>query len=199
MSGSVRTHAVEDILEVEKADDAADAEQTDPGGMHRTALPGMSQEQTREPDDDEQRDYESQALHVVDEQKGVPTRRPAVQLMLQPQKTEGNRREAQQQAALVVAGPLIGAGDERADHGEQPEDQELAPKAEPRPECAFRVIGPGTRLIHFRPSAGDSLAHFRRTSRCRWYNSIVKGQGDVRRLSPAPQPSVHPRLEPASP
>src|SRR6266478_8271996 len=108
--------------------------------------------------------------------------------MLKPQKTARDRREAQQQTALVVAGPLIGAGNERADHGEQPEDQELAPKPEPRPECAFRAIGRRAGLIHFRPSAGDSLAHFRRTSRCRWYNSIVKGQGDVRRLSPAPQP-----------
>src|SRR6266404_6999077 len=135
ISGSVPIHAVEDILDVEEDDDAADAEQTDPGGMHRTALPGMSEKQPGEPDDREQRDYQRQALHVVDQQKGAPTRRPAVQLMLQPQKTEGNRREAQQQAALVVAGPLIGARDKRADHGEQPEDQELAPKAEPRPEC----------------------------------------------------------------
>src|SRR3984893_17699060 len=128
MSGRVPIHAVEDILDVEEDDDAAGTEKTDPGGMHGACLPGMSEEQPGEPDDDEQRDHQRQALHVVDEQEGAPTRRPAVQLMLKPQKTEGNRREAQQQAALIVAWPPIGAGSERADRGEPPEDREVAPK-----------------------------------------------------------------------
>src|SRR5439155_6380158 len=174
MSGYVLIHTVEDILDVEEDDDAADAEETDPGDMHRTRLPGVSEEQPGEPDDHEQRDHQRQILHVVDKQKGAPTRCPAVQLMLKPQKTERNRPEAQQHAALIVAGPLIGAGKERAYHGEQPEDQELAPKAEPRQECALRVTRRGTRLIHFRLSTGDTLAYFPRTSRCHWYNSIVK-------------------------
>src|SRR4029077_1264431 len=36
MSGRVPIHVVKDILEVEEDDGAADAEKTDPGGMHRT-------------------------------------------------------------------------------------------------------------------------------------------------------------------
>src|SRR5947208_15076013 len=40
MSGHIPIHAVEDVLDVEKDDDPADAEQTDPGGMHRTTPPG---------------------------------------------------------------------------------------------------------------------------------------------------------------
>src|SRR5205085_5378106 len=90
MSGHIPIHAVEDILDVEEDDDAADAEETDPGGMHRTTLPGVSEEQPGEPDDHEQRDHQRQILHVVDKQKGAPTRCPAVQLMLKPQKTERN-------------------------------------------------------------------------------------------------------------
>ena len=49
MSGHIPIHAVEDILDVEEDDDAADAEETDPGGMHRTTLPGMREKQPEEP------------------------------------------------------------------------------------------------------------------------------------------------------
>ena len=97
--------------------------------MHRTRLPGMSEEQPGEPDDHEQRDHQRQTLHVVDEQKSAPTRRSAVQLMLQPQKTERDRREAQQQAALIVAGPLIARWQRtRRISGEQPGSR-IGPKS----------------------------------------------------------------------
>src|ERR1700746_1634314 len=53
ISGLARFHVVEDVLDIEKDDCAAGDKQRDPGRMHGAALPGMSDEQAREPYDRE--------------------------------------------------------------------------------------------------------------------------------------------------
>ena len=113
----------------------------DPRRMHRAALPGMGDEQAGEPDHREERDHERQVPHVVDEQRIAPAGSVAVEPVLQPQKGERDRPEAQHHAAGVVARAGGGAGEKRADDREHAQDEQLQPEAEPRPEGAFRSIG----------------------------------------------------------
>src|SRR2546423_5191121 len=116
MSLPGRRHAVEDVLHVEKDERGAGNEERDPCRVHRAAFPSMSNEQAREADQREERDYERQVPHVADEQEISPAGPVAVEPALQPQKRERDRPEAQRHAAGVVAGLISGAGGERADN-----------------------------------------------------------------------------------
>src|SRR5215475_8846980 len=52
----VRVDVVEDVLDIEENDQAADHEESDPCRVHGAALPGMSDKQAGEPDNREKRD-----------------------------------------------------------------------------------------------------------------------------------------------
>src|SRR5439155_1780268 len=131
---------------VDKDDCAADDEQRDPRRVHCAALPGMGDEQAGEADHHEERDHQRQVPHVADEQKLAPAACAAIEPILEPQKCERDRREAQHHAAGIVAWPVTGARGKSADNREHTEDEDLQPEAEPRPESAICSIGWGGRF-----------------------------------------------------
>src|SRR6516162_9528470 len=108
--------------------------------MHRAALPGMCDEQASKPDADEEGNHEREVPHIVDEQQIAPVGAAAVEVLFKPKKNQCDHREDEQYTACVIAWPFGAAGDESTVHHEDPEDQELQPKAEPGPKTACRFV-----------------------------------------------------------
>src|SRR5205823_4785195 len=103
----------------------------------------------------ENRDDQRQIRDVLDQQKALPIVRSAIEALLQPQKAEGDRGQAQSEAAGVVTRPAALAGEERADDREEAEHDELGPEGDPRPvfsaePCHLSRLGVAARSCQLR-------------------------------------------------
>src|SRR5581483_614401 len=136
----VAVEPVEDALQAHEHDEAARAEETDPGVMQAARPPRRGEEEAGEPDHDEQRDHDREVAHRVHEQRLPPALLAPVEMRLDAMEREAERADEEDEAARVVAGPGIGAGEPRAEHRQEAQHDHLYPKPEPRTHVRFGIL-----------------------------------------------------------